>query len=232
MRPNVHRPGLCYCIRVNLISNFYIDNSLWTLKILSPKLHKPRNLISNKNDRVTREKILYVEMPGQHPCSWTNTWTLREVAKAWRTMVAAPTWILAFLWTHGMTLGMRASSCMAGCCFGGTEPSDPYTDLGAWASLNQCGSGRSHRPATVAWSFVWPGRQEQPAESSVWPVMLLVIPELNKVGSGLSLFFWSHREECNMPMAKFWARFHGAGIIFTKCCAVPGRMELLSQMGL
>lgn len=47
----------------------------------------------------------------------------------------------------------------------------PYIDLGAWASLDQCGSGRSHRPATVAWSSVWPGRQWQSADSSVWPVL-------------------------------------------------------------
>lgn len=86
-----------------------------------------------------------------------------------RTMAAAPTWVLAFLWARGVTSGKMASSCTAGCCFGGREPSDPHTDLGAWARVSQCGSGRSHRPATVAWSSVWPGRQQQPAESSVWP---------------------------------------------------------------
>lgn len=74
-----------------LISNFYIDSSLWTLKSLSPKLPKPK-----QNPRVTCEKVLYVEMTGQHPHSWTDTQTLSKVAKAWRTMVAAPTWALLF----------------------------------------------------------------------------------------------------------------------------------------
>lgn len=36
-----------------LISNFYIDSSLWTLKSLSPKLPKPK-----PKPRVTCDKVL------------------------------------------------------------------------------------------------------------------------------------------------------------------------------
>lgn len=50
-------------------------------------------------------------------------------SSGWSTMVAAPTLVLAFLWTHSMTLGTVASCSKSGCHFGGRTPSDSYSEL-------------------------------------------------------------------------------------------------------
>lgn len=77
----------------------------------------------------------------------------------------------------------------------------PSPGLGAWASFNQCGSGRSNRPVTAAQSSVCLGSAAVTCrEQNLAGVMLLVIPELTEVVSGLSLSRCSHRGDCNVPM--------------------------------
>lgn len=148
-------------------------------------------------------------MTGQHPLSCSS---LREVAKAWRTMVAAATWVLAFLWTHGVTSDKMASSAQKVLlwwqrtfwsihwlrCLNQLEP--------MWLT-KESHTCHSVLELCVTWETATTCREQCLAR-----VMLLVIPELNKVGSGLSLFSWSHREECHVPTTEFWARFRGSGI--------------------
>lgn len=106
---------------------------------------------------------------------------------------------------------MMASSCMAGCCFGGTEPSvaqEGVTDLPQrLRALCDLGDCNNLQRAVFGQSY-GPG-------DSWWAQASLCFAEVTEKS-----------EKC--PQQSSQQNFTG----HTKCCVVPSRMELWSQMGL
>lgn len=148
----------------------------------------------------------------QDHCSWVNVLVLWEMIKQLKRRGG---WVLAFLWTHGMTLSIVVSLSICGCCLVTAHLLSymPSTR----DSLSECGSGWSNRAAMKAHCSVSPGSTVITCSGQCLArVMLLVVPELTKAGSSLSFFHCSHRRDYSVAGCS--AKFRGAGIIFTRLC--------------
>lgn len=141
-------------------------------------------------------------MTGQHHCSWTDIWVLGEVVRRLQhhsgcTHLGG---LVVWPWAYcPVTPWLGASLVAAHLLIHTLSPG-----LGALASLKQHGSGRSSRPAMAAQSSVCPGSTAATRrERRLAEVTLLVVPELTKVGSGLSLLCCSLRGGCSVPFGLF-----------------------------
>lgn len=227
MRPNVHWPGLYYCIRDNSHQYFlYWQQSL------------------DFEDFVTKALKIQKPNPKQKPqsCMWKDMvgWTGRTASLQLDWHVD-PEGDGQSLEDHGGCIHLGSGFSVSSWCDLEKDGQFLHDRVLLWGQRT---FWSTHWLRSLSQSeSVWLRKESQTCHSGLelcvtWEtattcreqclarVMLLVIPELNKVGSGLSLFCWSHREKCRVPMAEFSARFHGAGIIFTKCCVVPSRMGL------